>query len=390
MENDECMSGGHAVTDANDSREHIIPNSIGGRRKTKRFLCETCNHKYGTSWDAELASQLNGLCHFFEVKRERGEPPPESVTTTAGESLRLLPGGSLGLEKPNHKVEPAPGGDRIQIAARNMKEARKMLKGFKRKYPQIDIDATLAQAKPATSYPEGMINIPVQIGGPLAGRAIVKSAAALAHECGISISTCEVAASYLRNTVTEPCFGYFNASDLVLNRPQGVPFHCVAISGSPDTGLLLGYVEFFGFLRIVVLLSELYSGPAQSYAYAIDPRTGYELVLNVRLAFSRKDIADIFNYLCADTSIFEQSASAVIGPAHAARSLRERNRVTREAVEYAFKNCGAKEGDRLSEEHCARIAKLVAERLAPFVANVLRPRPDPRNRLAPSHPSDKN
>ena len=376
MEN-ECMSGGHAVTSANDSREHIVSNAMGGRKKTKGFLCEPCNNTTGSAWDAELARQLNALCHFFEIARERGEPPAETVTTTAGETLQLIAGGKLGLDKPSHKTEPVAGGTKIQLVARTLKEARKMLKGFKRKHPKLDIQTTLTQAEPGETYPEGMIHIPVKIGGPLAGRSIIKTAAAFAHECGIGIARCEVAAACLRNPESQLCFGYFNSRDLVIDRPKGVPFHCVAIEGDPTTGLLLGYVEFFGFLRMVVLLSEKYEGVSVSNCYAIDPRTATTLNVQVRLGFSRADIADIFDYKHADHQAFGQAAGEVIGPAQQRKAEAERQRVTQAATEYAFANCGAKEGEMFSEEHRANILRLMLDKLRPYIMNVVRPRPAP-------------
>lgn len=45
----------------------------------------------------------------------------------------------------------------------------------------------------------------------------------------------------------------------------------------------------------------------------------------------------------------------------------ERNRVLSDAVDYAFKNCGAKEGEILNEEHIKKINHLVMEKLTPFL-----------------------
>ena len=53
------------ITNENDTKEHIVPNAIGGRKKIKGFICRACNSTSGDSWDKELAKQLNPLSLFF-------------------------------------------------------------------------------------------------------------------------------------------------------------------------------------------------------------------------------------------------------------------------------------------------------------------------------------
>ena len=38
--------------------EHVIPESLGGRRSTDKVLCRDCNSRTGHEWDAQLAKQL--------------------------------------------------------------------------------------------------------------------------------------------------------------------------------------------------------------------------------------------------------------------------------------------------------------------------------------------
>lgn len=51
---------------------------------------------------------------------------------------------------------------------------------------------------------------------------------------------------------------------------------------------------------------------------------------------------------------------------------RERDAVTKRAVEYAFAHCGAKEGEMLTEEHMRKVSQLVAEQLMPLIMHNLR------------------
>ncbi len=373
----ECVVGKDPITEVNDSEEHIILNAAGGVQTTRGFICTKHNNKTGSDWDAELASQLNGLCHIFGIKRVRGETPDQTVETTAGETFVMLRDGSFALPKPTLEKKQVGAQTRIQIKARDTSEARKILRGLKRKHPNLDVEAELAKAQSEMAFPAGMINIPIQIGGVRAGRSIVKSAAAFAHDCGIPVTVCEQALAYLCDENAPACFGYYQSSDLVVGRPRSVPLHCVAIEGDPDTGLLLGYVEYFGFLRMVVCLSKSYTGVRINRCHAIDPTGGKELAFSVRMKFTLADIADIFEYKYCHQNDTVRSLGEVLGPAMERKNTRERGRITAEAVRFAFENCGAKEGEVITPEHAGKLARLMAEKLTPYILNLNRPRPAP-------------
>jgi len=367
------------LNQSNDSAEHIIQNSIGGFRTVTGLLCTSCNNTTGRDWDAKLASQLNGMCHFFAIKRDRGSVPAEVVDTTTGETFKMLTDGRLALMRPD--IEKKQVGDQTQfrVIARDMSEARQILTGLKRKHPEIDVEAELQKAEARESFPEGMIHLPVMIGGEHSGRAIVKSAVAFAHTCSIPGVACDRALTYLRNQGVEPPFGYYSSTDLVMERPAGVPFHCVAISGNPSTGLLVGYVEYFGFLRCVILLSETYSGDKIERCYAIDPTSGQELNLAVRLDFTPADMADIFAYKHSDNGKTQEAANAVIGPGMARKREREFQQIAESAAGYAMQNCGANPGEELTDEQRAKLVPLMMEKIAPFIANLQKSRPGPRD-----------
>jgi HNH endonuclease len=124
-----CVRCGCLIDDGNDSDEHVIQNSVGGRLKVRGFICVGCNSRTGETWDAVFAEQNNFFCHFFGVVRERGEPPPQPIETTAGERLLMQPGGGFKMQKPIFQVVPTADGKQIQIKARDRREATAMLEG---------------------------------------------------------------------------------------------------------------------------------------------------------------------------------------------------------------------------------------------------------------------
>jgi hypothetical protein len=372
MVSNRCVICGTDITATNDSKEHLIPNSIGGFLKVRGFICEPCNNSTGAEWDVALAKSLNPLSLFFRINRDRGDVPSQNFNTTAGESLTLHPEGKLSPTKPNYEESEVEEGTRIQISARSMKEAKQMLKGVKRKYPKLDLDGTLQDAKTLSKYPDGMLHFELSLGGPLAGRSIIKTALAFVHHCGLNTDLCSIAVEYLRNPDASPSYGYYYERDIIVNRPLGVPIHCVAVSCDPDTGQMLAYVEYFGCQRIVTCLSDTYTGPKFASAYAINPITSEVLPVSVNMDFNAQDISDIYG----DKRVPNGSVDAAFGPVIEyglkVQSDEEIGRVTSKAVEKAFATCGAAEGEKLTQEHVNAIMKTLGTEMEPLLLHILK------------------
>lgn len=66
-----CYLCGQQLTDKNKSLEHIIPNALGGRLKSKDILCKTCNSKMGEVIDTELVKVFMPLNMAIKPKRDR-------------------------------------------------------------------------------------------------------------------------------------------------------------------------------------------------------------------------------------------------------------------------------------------------------------------------------
>jgi hypothetical protein len=117
---------------------------------------------------------------------------------------------------------------------------------------------------------------------------------------------------------------------------------CLAVDADPTTGLILAYGEFFGFHRFVCLLGEEYEGLALRKTYAIDPRTGKDLDLSVRIAFSREDMEDIYAYKRTRPEDIKRAADAILGPTMQARMEAAQKQVVSkafdEAVHHAERN----------------------------------------------------
>ena len=363
----QCALCSESFADGDDSREHILPNAIGGRRKIEGFLCCKCNSRTGQEWDSELARQLNPISNLLGIKRERGSPPTIVVDTLGGRRLRHESDGRMTRDRVEISEHEVDGKIHLNVRAPSVKELKKHLGGLIRRYPQLQGVDLLSHAVAAGEYSADPMAIELQFGGLVAGRSVVKSCAALAHAMGVRLDDLELARDYLRGR-DAPCFGYYNERDVVTDRPTNKFFHCVYVQGNVRTGKVVGYVEYFGYMRIVVLLSDRYRGANFSKYYAIDPVSGKDLEVDVNLPdFTTQDIQDIYDYRKVDFDVCRKALEPLVESYVETSRRREALRVIGEALDYARDHCGAKPGEPVTEEQRVLFTDLLLERLTPFL-----------------------
>ncbi len=360
------------ITSDNDSKEHIIPNAIGGWQKVSGFLCRSCNSRTGDTWDKELAEQLNPLGLLLRITRERGSPPSQIFETIGGQRIRLNADGRMELPDPVFRKTQQGESVEVQIQARSIDEAKGMLQGLKRKHPSLDVEQALKKMNDQAMPLEEPLKMSFQFGGNNIGRAVVKSALAMAHNGGVRVQDCETALEYLKDSAAPACFGFYYDKDLILNRAENAVFHCIGVSGSKNTGLLLAYVEYYSAQRIIVCLSNNYAGPDVHSIYAIDPIAGEELQLQFAIPLNHEDLNAVYNYEKIPPGAMEAALRAPLSTAIERDFEAEKNRAIAEAVDYGFKNCGAAEGDYLTPEQLHKLTGLMMEKLQPFLMRRIR------------------
>ena len=352
------------LSNANRSKEHILPNAMGGRKTTNTFICRRCNSRTGEKWDSALVSQLQAFCTMLDISRAKGTNQPLEVETVSGRQLTLYPDGSLTPRKPRFQKRSVGGKTHVDIQARTMHDAKRMLTALARRRSDVNVEQLLSQVSPRQEHLEEPIKMSHTFGGTLAGRSTIKSCLALAHEAGLTIDDCENAKDCLLSD-GELCFGYYNAPDPIRNRPQHVPLHCVYVSGDPENEQVLGYVEYFGFQKMVACLSSNYSGPARELTYAINPLTGEELDVDVVLHLTPDDIREIYDYKRWDD---ERAKTDLANALELWRDIDRDRAITHavdDAIAYACSQMGIQERDELSDEEFSEFCNYTFEKLAP-------------------------
>ena len=352
------------LSDANRSKEHILPNAIGGRKTTNTFICRNCNSRTGEKWDSALVSQLQSFCTLLDISRAKGTNQPLDVETVSGRQLTWYPDGSLTPRKPKCEKRSVGGKIHVEIQARTIDDAKRMLTDFARGRSDVNVEQLLFQTSPRQEHLEEPIQMSHTFGGISSGRSTIKSCLALVYEAGLTIDNCENAKDCLVSD-GELCFGYYNATDPIKNRPQDVPLHCVYISANPESGQVLGYIEYFGFQKMVACLSSNYRGSARELSYAINPLTGEELDIEVVLHLTPDDIRETYDYKRWD---YERAKADLANALAIWRDIARDKAITHavdDAIEYACSQMGVQDGDELSDDTISEFCNYAFEKLAP-------------------------
>ena len=355
-----------SLTVTNTSREHIIPNALGGRKTVREFICKSCNSEFGAKWDSELAKQLQPFCTILGVSRKHGENQPLPVETVSGRKLIWNSNGSLTTNKPTFDKRIVEDKTHVSIQARSTTELRRILSDLKGTHPELDVEQLISRASSSEENLDEPLYLSHTFGGNLAGRSIIKSVLALAYDAGLSVNDCEHVTEYLVSD-GHACFGNYNETDPIVHRPDNTPLHCVYICANAATGLILAYAEYFGFQKIVACLSSRYCGPTREHCYAINPLTGEELNIAVVLNLTTKDIAAIYNNEKINYDRYKADLKDVLALWYEIDRNRTVGRALDDAITYACSQMELGPEETIPADRVLEFSNLVFRKIAPLL-----------------------
>ncbi len=346
-----CLLCNQKFTEENNSSEHIIPNAIGGRKTVKGFICRKCNNVYGNQWDADLCKQFNFFCLKLQIKRHRGTPSSMEVATVDGRQLMMNFDGSFHYINPVFEEERNEDKYQIRIQARTVDEAKRMMKGVKRKYPKFDYEKALSHLEDDKVPLDSPVTFAIELGGKNYWRSLVKTALSFAFANGVIPEKSFMSCQYLLEKIPEQTvpYNFFYSRDLVANRDKNKIFHCLALEGDPERKILVAYVEYFSFARHVILLSNNYTGDRIKVQYAIDPMKGEEFPVQVTLDLNDEELDRVIQGIDDDEG-YMREIGHVMSLVYAYSQRQGRRQAIIDATEYAKKQLGLKDDSLINEE----------------------------------------
>ncbi|HHY68156.1 MAG TPA: HNH endonuclease [Alicyclobacillus sp.] len=349
--------------------EHVLLNSIGGRLKSRDLICRNCNSTFGHDIDSELASQLNLFANLLNISREKGTPPPIYGTTETGNRISLDPGGKPVISKPDISFNKSESGMEIHFKTRNMSEARKILKGLQRTYPQIDIKEILQQAMTRSEYMKERVFLNTVFGGKKAFRAIVKMAVNFYILSGGHREFIGHLIPYIKHgTVEDPVWFFYDHDEEILDQDPNQVIHGLILKGDPCEQILWCYVELFNALRFIVLLNDHYSGDIIFKEYLYDVLQVNEITKRNTVTVNRSKLLNLLMEKPRETNTLNhqlKKLSCIIAE-------KQRSDHLQQLIEQAVKNTlGSYPGGAIiTKEMIKECAREVAERVTPYLLHL--------------------
>lgn len=368
---DKCSLCDVILTKENNSKEHIIPNAIGGKRKISGFICKNCNNLYGQKWDNCLAEQLNYFCVSLDIKRDRGNAPDEIIKNVNGEEYRLKSSGVLEPRKTHFVEDVKDNVLNIKLMSPNKKVLQKNLKGLKRKYPHLEVDKIAEDAKVIKKYNDASFSHSFDFQGKLLKNSVLKTVFSFLKFNRVHEIYLNILKKYLLGSekIGIAC-NFLYKKDIVKNREDNKIFHCVSIYGSSQDHKLLAYVEFFGFLRYGIILSEEYHGENVADTYAINPITGKEIDVRIDFQWHQDEINKIKSNEYYDFELLKDAITSFMFEIHKFQRDRELYRVMEEGMQKACKACGLNINDGIPYEIKDKYWKVFFAEIHPYIVHM--------------------
>ncbi len=174
----------NAALDDTSKPEHILLNSLGGRKTTKLAICSVCNNTFGGTIDGALASQVMPVRNLLQLKSGTGDVAPTLKKVQAGAYKVDIKGdGRFELAEKPFTAERLPDGRwNVSVKVNTEEELNRIVPHIaaKLQIPEDSLRDQLAGAQASRiSERPGVIGHALSFGGPEAIRSMVKSALVL-------------------------------------------------------------------------------------------------------------------------------------------------------------------------------------------------------------------
>jgi hypothetical protein len=334
---DACYLCNNPLTAENVSKEHIVLNSIGGRLKSKELLCKTCNSKFGHDADSELAGQLVFLSSYFQVKRDSGETPIiKGAKTKDGKEYNILDGSKPSLSKPKFDKKVENGETRYSIEARNEKELITILKGLRRKHPELDLELAKQKFQWKEEYLEEHLSHSMTIGGDLAFKSIVKTAVNYYIHSQKETEQVKHLFPYLKGEADLKIGKHFYPAKPIYKKESNEVVHLIHLYGNKHSKQLYCFVELFSAYSFLVHLSDKYDGKNFSSTYCYDILQNKELAKQVTLKLKAETVSEIYEMTKNDFETITEKLNRVMSIGSKIQTDKEIGNIVRKSIDKVF------------------------------------------------------
>lgn len=302
-----CYLSGEVITPENSSREHIIPDFLGGRITSKRLMTKKWNEELGRTIDAELSRQIK-LMNFVPLKTRGKKKVIPMYRDDRQKYLYDSEKKTAEIHSPQPElVQDESGKERKKITGE--KAIRDYMKHLQRKHPNLSKKEIEEKYEiEIVENDEDIVGYNQcfkHINGVEAYRAIAKIAANFYVYSTQDIIEVQPIAEFIKTGKGNNCivYPYYNIQLSTLNLPGPEPFHVLYLKGDPTSQVLYCYIELFNVYNFVVGMSNKYTGNAIEFYYSQSLKNGKynQEPFNISI-----DLNDILNMLQSKVQHFQE------------------------------------------------------------------------------------
>jgi len=354
------------ITPETETDEHIIINAAGGRLKSKKLICVTCNSRFGQEIDSVLAKQLNSLANMLMIKRHRGEPQPIlGDKESTGEQYLLEVGGKPRLSKPIVTKRTEAEKTSISVRARSEKELREILKGIAKKHPHFDVEEAMKSATWRNEYFSEPISVDTEVGGKEVFRAVCKCATNFFIYLNGDVLQIKHLIPFIEG-LEERDIVWMHYQDDLYELNSNECFHLIHLIGKEKEGILYCYVDYFNTYKYLVLLNDNYKGVEINQSYCFDLINVVPIERTSKIDYDKQTLLKFFTH--KDSKPFERvkksfDHSLAIG-------IKRQDEFQRgQILERAIQNSLGKypEGTNITEQMLDEVINEIAETIVPYL-----------------------
>jgi hypothetical protein len=261
-----CIFCGNSIN--KKSIEHIIPQNIGGKLKSSKLICRNCNSNFGATIDKTLIDLYELIETYLCLNKNYKKDVRINVTYKEEEFILTKTG-----PKRKHPKVILRNGDKIQLEFPSEKSARKYFNKIKKKNPNINVEELVRTAEkvkiPITEPLDFSSDASVEETWRECGKIVYEFLFYINHSFSPSNTRFKDYINGILGFNEFPICQWFGDYNPIERNKDNI-YHIIVIEAREEEKIVIGYLEIYSCLKVIVVIDDDFSGESLSKCYYQD------------------------------------------------------------------------------------------------------------------------
>jgi hypothetical protein len=368
--------------------EHILLNSLGGRKTVSTVICPNCNNKFGKGPDKDLANSTEFLRNICNLQSgDGGEAPHIKGLESDGEKFDLDPGmrQKVRAKKPMN-LELGRKEVSVKIEAYSKSEANKLVRGaaiaiakhIGHSSSQVieGINQEILNGWSSSFRPAPPIKQQLQFGVGQSQQAMAKACLVLWATKVSNVEACKDQYNTIRDFINDGSKSLNAHSAIAKIDTREVPSVPEKFGQNPNfiwvgsdaLGRVFGYYRLYGAIGWRFLLCNEGGVPARQFCLISNPYNNKHWDL-----LEEQDVPVGYDWVAEEWNAYPPQFDKVLSKFNVMiehSQEQSQKKWVGDLIRDAFNKVGCLEGDVLTEKHAAGISDYIARAMTAHVLRV--------------------